>query len=120
MRRAVASVIILFYMMSSTEFHQALKLPLLVEHFLEHSSRAEMTFVQFLVMHYETDVAHDDTDMKLPFKDCQHSSLSQTAVVHPKLMLMEPLAEFRSQISTFYSEFATSSVTIDFFQPPRA
>lgn len=31
-----------------------------------------MSFLDFLAMHDKTDVPHDDTDMSLPFKDCNH------------------------------------------------
>ena len=65
------------YLISTTEFYQMLKLPLLAEHFIEHKSLNQgTTFWDFLVMHYtNNDVKYSDhdQDMRLPFKSHEGS-----------------------------------------------
>jgi hypothetical protein len=121
MRRFTAIVFISLYAMTFTECHQVLKLPLLFKHYQEHSSAVDMTFVEFLVMHYKTDVPHDDTDMQLPFKTCGHSQAASTiALITQKITLKEPTAvDAVSQIA-FYQQISPSLLSHDIFQPPRA
>lgn len=109
------------YTLSFTEFHQVLRLPLLVEHFQEHQSKVgDITFWQFLVMHYETDVAHDETDDQLPFKDCHHSVASVVALPEQKLILSETHQQLVRTYSLFYFQNAPSLRVNDIFQPPKA
>lgn len=121
MRRLAAISLLFMYALTFTECHQALKLPLLFVHYQEHSSAVDMTFVDFLVMHYETDVAHDDTDMKLPFKNCGHSQVSQTiAIIGQKITLKEPTVISTSDQVAFYQQISPSLLSHDIFQPPKA
>ncbi len=109
------------YLVGSTEFHQVLRLPLLVKHYTEHRSQVvEMSFWEFLVMHYETDVPHDDTDMRLPFKDCHHSStITFTALTSQKITLALPTLILKEPLH-FYSHSSFHSSYLDkIFQPPR-
>ena len=63
MKQKLIIALLSLYLIASTEFHQVLRLPLLVEHYVEHHELVkDMTFWEFLVMHYESDVAHDDQD----------------------------------------------------------
>lgn len=120
MRRASAIIFLAVYSLSFTEFHQVLKLPLLFRHYQEHSSSVDMTLVEFLVMHYETDVPHDDTDMRLPFKTCGHSQVSQTiAIINQKITLKEPIEIPTNDHVMFYQQIFPSLLSHDIFQPPR-
>ena len=89
MLRLTSIGLIFFYLVSFTEFREVLRFPILVQHFVEHKSQvADMSFLEFLTMHYSTDQAHDDQDMRLPFKDCRHSFAGQTVVLPlQKIML---------------------------------
>lgn len=80
----------------------------------------DMTFWEFLVMHYENDVAHDDTDMSLPFKDCHHSlTFSFTAVPSPNILLTQPLALQNDLLHSRDHTLFHSSYFGEIFQPPR-
>jgi hypothetical protein len=121
MRRFSAIGLLLFYLVSFTEFREVLRLPLLIEHYGEHKSQvSEMSFLEFLVMHYETDVAHDDTDMSLPFKDCGHS-LGVSIVLLPsqKMSLSGPLETTSSAFHFFYLQHEPKLLAADIFQPPK-
>lgn len=79
-----------------------------------------MSFFEFLVMHYETDVAHDDTDMSLPFKDCSHS-LSVSIVLLPsqKMSLSDPVETASPAFHFFYLQHEPKLLIADIFQPPK-
>lgn len=120
MRKALAILFLMVYSCSFTEFHQALKVPLLIKHYTEHSSTVDMSFIEFLVMHYETDVPHDDTDMRLPFKTCSHSQATQTAaLVQPNIRLNEPVLLSTQDFISFDQQISPSLLSHDIFQPPR-
>jgi hypothetical protein len=93
----------------------------LVEHFTEHKKLVgDISFWQFLVMHYNTNVSHDADDNKLPFKDPAHSFTAPTlAVPIHKIILNE--AQLISEVLHTYSyqETFIASHLSDIFQPPR-
>lgn len=121
MRKAFAVIFLAVYSLSFTECHQVLKMPLLLTHYLEHSSSVDMTFIEFLVMHYETDVPHDDTDMSLPFKTCGNSQANQTvAIINQKITLQDRDVIDSKDHVVFYQQISPSLLSHDIFQPPRA
>jgi hypothetical protein len=110
------------YLLSSTEVHELLRLPLLVRHYAEHKEQVtEITFWEFLVMHYETDVAHDDQDMRLPFKTCHHSLASAAmAVTSQRITLSIPLSVMVKQGLASHHSAPLASYLEEIFQPPKA
>ncbi|MBS1744452.1 MAG: hypothetical protein JST81_15595 [Bacteroidetes bacterium] len=64
--------IFLFVIMVSTQtpLGQLLKLPILIEHYLQHERRKEISVIAFLVEHYITEQNDGDfpEDQQLPFK----------------------------------------------------
>ncbi|WP_310503723.1 hypothetical protein [Riemerella anatipestifer] len=114
------------YLVSFSEVREVLKLPVLIEHFIEHrSSNPEMSFGQFITLHYLSGDVHDDDyneDMKLPFK-----SQNQTIAV---MLLAIPPASFDFNIKSSkihkeksqnfgYSEGFTMGSSVSVFRPPR-
>ena len=127
MRRFIAVAFMSLYALTFTECHQALKLPLLFKHYQEHSSAVDMTFLDYLVMHYETDIAHDndetdnDTDRSLPFKTCDHpAAASSVALVTQKISLKDPAEVAAVAQHSFYQQISPSLLSHDIFQPPKA
>lgn len=121
MIRFAAIGLFLIYLVSFTEFKEVLRLPLLVEHYGEHRAKAgELSFVEFLVMHYETDVAHDDRDNRLPFKDCSHSFIGQVVMLPiQKISLTEPIEANATTYQFFYLQHEPKLIAVDIFQPPK-
>jgi hypothetical protein len=121
MNRLLGLSLLILYINSYTELHEALRLPLLLEHYAEHRQQVkDMTFLEFLTMHYKTDVAHDDQDNRMPFKDRAHSFTAPVmALPLQKIMLKEatPLTEISH--SSTYTEAYFSSHLSEIFQPPR-
>lgn len=98
-----------------------MRLPILIEHFQEHKQKVnDITFWEFLVMHYKTDVSHDDHDNELPFKDKNHS-FTPPAVSLPfqKLVLIEcsPSLEIKHASAYRVPQFTSPNQSI--FQPPK-
>jgi hypothetical protein len=110
------------YLVASTELHQVFKMPLLFQHYTEHKVQVtEMTFLEFLVMHYKTDVPHDDQDMKLPFKDCHHSATSSvTAIPVQKISIQAPSTSRLEKFPDINQNPFHSSFLDEIFQPPRS
>jgi hypothetical protein len=121
MIRFAAISLLLIYFVSFTEFKEVLRLPLLIEHYGEHKVQAgEMSFLEFLVMHYETDIAHDDRDNRLPFKDCGHSFIGQVVMLPiQKISLAEPIEINTLTYKFFYLQHEPKLIAVDIFQPPK-
>jgi hypothetical protein len=121
LKRFLALSLLVLYINSYTEFHETLRLPVLLEHYAEHKQQVkDMSFWEFLVMHYKTDVSHDSQDNRLPFKDRGHSFTAPVmALPLQKIALKEsaPLTEVSH--SSIYTEANFSSHLSDIFQPPR-
>jgi hypothetical protein len=96
-------------------------MPLLIDHYHQHKKLVkEISFWEFLVMHYKTDVAHDSDDNQLPFKDAAHSfTASILALPIPKIILQEKEPISRVVHLSSYSESFISSHLSKIFQPPR-
>jgi hypothetical protein len=69
-KKVIAVMLLLIYLVSTTEAYQLFKIPMLFEHFSEHKKQhPEMTVMSFLKMHYDHPAKDADyeTDQKLPF-----------------------------------------------------
>lgn len=116
-------VLISFYVVTFTEMHQVIRLPLLAIHYVEHRALSEgLTFFEFLELHYSTEVAHDDRDMELPFKDCSHCVAAPTVVLPSfKIELVQHVAAYVVNVpSAFYKKIIPCSYLSKIWQPPRA
>lgn len=121
MKRIGALGLLFFYLVSFTEFSEVLRLPLLVQHYTEHRDKVtDLSFMEFLTMHYKTDVAHDDQDMSLPFKHCDHSCFSQILVLPvQKIVLTENTENTTQSYTSFYLLHEPQLLAGDIFQPPK-
>lgn len=123
MKQLLSIALISFYVISFTEVHQLIRLPLLVVHFIEHKTLSkDITFFEFLELHYSTEIAHDDRDMELPFKDCSHCVASQTVVMPAfDIELKHDVAPYALPVHTaFYKKSIPSSHLSEIWQPPKA
>ena len=98
-----------------------LRLPILLEHYSQHKQKVrDISFWEFLVMHYKSDVSHDADDNQLPFKDPGHSFTAPTlALPIHKMVLKETLSLTKTKHTCTYSETFIASHLSDIFQPPR-
>jgi hypothetical protein len=125
MRKAATYLLIAFYSLTLTEFHQLLKIPALVEHYVEHHQEdPSLSLLSFLKMHYPGKFLVDDDyskDQQLPFRSSDCSVTTAFFVVLPATQQVdppnypEPRKEFLLENESAYS-FLNSR---DIFQPPR-
>jgi len=120
--RLLAISFLILYINSNTEFHEMLRLPILLEHYSQHKKQvSDISFWDFLVMHYKSDVSHDSDDNQLPFKDPGHSFTASTlALPIHKIVLKETMLLSEPVHSFAYSETFMASHLSDIFQPPKA
>lgn len=111
--------------LDTTSFCQVYKIPLLLKHFAEHQSlNQEITFADFLSMHYlghDLNDNDDDKDMQLPFKKVEaHTSnfifVPNTPVFTFKRVYLPVKAEYGPAVP----QIDYSTVLGSLFRPPRA
>jgi hypothetical protein len=127
MKKWIAIAFLSMYLVTTTELHQLLKLPVLVEHFAEHKSKDHsITFWRFLYMHYAQGVVRDadyDKDMKLPFKShsCCNSSITFVFLISEENYTFHvfKFLEERKSVTNFYTFLVSSSHLKAIWQPPQ-
>ena len=78
MKGVIAIFLLSIYLFSTTEAYQALKMPILIAHYVEHKhENPQLTLLGFLRLHYSGKTVFDadhDQDMKLPFKTQENTA----------------------------------------------
>ena len=127
MKRFFAISFLLIYLFSTTELHQLLKVPLLVQHFIEHrEENKQVTLWQFLYVHYAMKDAKDadhEKDMKLPFKSHDNCIAAISNVYLPlseKISIQQPLEYSEKKNFSREDDHLLTSFLSNIWQPPRA
>lgn len=124
MRKAFTIFFLLLFVLAQTELHQLLKLPVLVEHFVEHRQvNPNITLLDFLKEHYQGHTVVDNDyqrDMQLPFKtaDCL-TAISFVFEAPFSIVLPAQVAEIKKEYNLHTGTFASSLALDNIFQPPR-
>src|SRR5690606_6010804 len=118
MRKDISIFFAIVYMLATTPLVEVLKLPILVDHYLEH----EEGFVEFMVHHYGGHEMDDDwdKDMQLPFMTNSALMIFAFNIPVSKFMLL-PEYEFKAPDKKLIwddSHFS-SNYLADVFQPPQ-
>ncbi|MEO5685069.1 MAG: hypothetical protein ABIQ88_20665 [Chitinophagaceae bacterium] len=126
MKKLISIFFLTLYLLSTTEFHQLLKLPVVFQHFEEHKAEnSRITFLQFLDIHYMhgSPIDNDyDRDMQLPFKngvDCISAVLPAFVPLYNQHSIPEPIAIPVKKIFVLKNQFLSSSYLSRIWQPPR-
>jgi hypothetical protein len=128
LKKIIAISLLISYQMATTELYQLLKLPILIEHFMEHQEQNKnITLIEFLCLHYANGDVRDadyEKDMKLPFKthsnNCSANIIAvvANATIKINFPVKSNFAELRVLI--FSKEIAFSSLYLsNIWQPPR-
>ncbi|WP_298300314.1 hypothetical protein [Hydrotalea sp.] len=127
MKKIATIFLMLIFLFGSTEAYQLLKLPLLVQHYIQHRSEDPgISFIAFLKIHYNKKLVIDDDwqqDQQLPFKTQQSANAFMFGFVsmpsHPISVqcIPPPFVQktFRIEKNPEYS----FTLLQDIFQPPR-
>ncbi|MGV3762044.1 hypothetical protein [Parapedobacter sp.] len=124
MLRLSAYILLSVTLFNSNFVLQLSKLPKLFEHYCEHNRRnPELSFVDFLSMHYWGKDANDKDEAKdrqLPFKGKVANS------IHGDVMFTLPLMDLKSPVgyqcalrSAHYVEAVTTMDIASLFRPPQ-
>jgi len=114
------------YLLSTTEAHQLLKLPVVFQHFAEHQLLdRNISFLQFLDMHYMHGSPMDkdhDRDMQLPFKATGDCLAIATAFVPltAQVLIAPPV---KLSVKTSYvikHQYLASAYLSAIWQPPKS
>jgi hypothetical protein len=119
-----ASVLLVLYLASATEFSQLLKLPVLVSHFREHRQHDEtLSLAGFLYMHYTNHDLNDndqDRDMQLPFKSLSGISASyQFLPAQSEIITLEQAPCSTTMNNCYQSSGLQSTYLSSIWQPPK-
>jgi len=127
LKKAISIFFFFLYLLSVTEAHQLLKIPIIFQHFAEHSSADNnINFLQFLGMHYFNGDPKDgdyERDMKLPFKTSSDCVISVVSVTVPDTYFIISPIEMPSAKNEFFNRddfFTPREILCNIFQPPKA
>ena len=125
MKKLISVAILSLYLISATELYQLLKMPLLIEHFIQHrEENKSITLFSFLQMHYfdgDKKDADYEQDMKLPFKThCENAHHTYLALIPQKPTVADKKAHAEPRTFLIHKEiFLTSSYLSGIWQPPK-
>ena len=116
------------FLCANTEIGQLLKLPNLIEHFIEHHDHEDensITFFDFVKSHYNDNHKHSDTDkhdqhQNLPFKTINTNLNTVIAFENqPTISFRKPINIVVNNTVPFPQEFYTSDVFASIWLPPK-
>lgn len=122
-KAAVVFLTALFFI-SNTEFHELLKVPVLIAHYLEHKSeQPQLTLAEFFSTHYSSNSTKDDDytrDSQLPFKTAEHLSSSITVFLsHFDVKLPVPHFNNNVDLPFYRASFVSFQLLSNIWQPPK-
>ncbi|MDO6430234.1 hypothetical protein Q4E93_06545 [Flavitalea sp. BT771] len=126
MKKAIAILLMFVYLFGTTEAYQALKLPLLVEHYIKHKQEnSHMTLLGFLKLHYSDKTVFDadyQQDMRLPFKTQENTSLFSAVndIPQPMIIVVESPVLASTDYVLLDARVNFFAFPHSVFQPPRA
>jgi hypothetical protein len=128
-KKFIAISLLFLYLFSATEFSQLLKLPILVEHYMEHKAEdSNISIWQFLCIHYANGNVVDadyEKDLKLPFKthdncNCTFFVLVPNISHHFSLNTFVPVFVKTKVLTPYQPSFLGSSYLNTIWQPPKS
>lgn len=127
MKKSISIFLLTIYLISLTELNQLVKLPVLIEHFIEHKQKnTDLSLLEFLDMHYAHGDVKDadyDKDMKLPFKSYDGCiSISTIAFIPNTFEYLDAKPVFTECKSYFFftEKFLEASYLSSIWQPPKS
>ena len=127
MKKITAIFFAALYLLSTTEAHQLLKLPVIFEHFREHKNEDHsISLLRFLDIHYMHGSPRDkdyDRDMQLPFKTADDCIACFAPVFEPVLVQHEipvPVQQAPPKLALQGSRRIRSSYSASIWQPPKS
>jgi hypothetical protein len=97
-KHLILFLVSIVYLITTTEFKQLLKLPVLVKHFIEHNQKFnQISVLDYIIIHYSEEIINDgdsERDMQLPFKSSSHTMAKTFTATTPRIRVqIMPIAE---------------------------
>jgi hypothetical protein len=123
-KKAAVALLTALFFISNTEFHELLKIPILITHYQEHKSETPgLTLAQFLSSHYTNNNTKDNDytrDSQLPFKTAEHLSTSITVFLsHFDVKLPVPHFNNNVDLPFYRASFVSFPLLSNIWQPPK-
>ncbi|MGC4101097.1 hypothetical protein [Ferruginibacter sp.] len=126
MRKAAAILLFSIYLVSTAELYELLKVDVLLEHYKETKARqGNISFVDFLVMHYVTDDGNkndNDRDEQLPFKSATSVAAAASApfiLQRTEEFTLKPFIEQQDKLYCYSNPAILSHYYGAVWNPPR-
>jgi hypothetical protein len=128
LKRLISISFVILFLCSNTEMGQLLKLPNLLHHFLEHQKEHDadhnISFAEFIKIHYNDDQHHqgkdDQNHQNLPFKAITHNGNIAIAFQSVDIFsFCKSTTIFASSPVAFSEQFYTSTVFACIWLPPK-
>jgi len=124
LRLTLFTILTGFFLLSTTELHQFLKLPVLLKHFQVHKKQDKsLSLLDFLALHYSQDhpIDNDDSeDNQLPFKNFEATSHVDLTIIPFRFETEELLSAIPEIIRLYHPEGVPCSRSYAVFHPPQA
>lgn len=124
MRLTLISIFTCCFLLSTTELHQFLKLPVLFKHFQVHKKQDKsLSLLDFLVLHYSQDhpIDNDDSDdNQLPFKNFEAINHVDITIIPFRYETEEFLSIIPQIIRPYHPEGEPCGRSYAVFHPPQA
>lgn len=123
MKKFIAISFLFIFLCASTELHQLLRLPILIQHYGEHQQvNHDQSFADFLTNHYSDHQNHSDSNHNnLPFKttDCATAHVALAFVNHIQYSIQRPTSSPEKTSSIYDDIIYSSAVVSNIWQPPK-
>ena len=126
MKKLISILLLSLYLVSTTELYQFLKVPVLIEHYLEHKEQnPKLTIGSFFKIHYDNPVKDSDytTDQKLPFVSHEAHFIIVCTPATPftfQIFGKESNPIIKSKQTFYKSIFYNKDILNSIWQPPKS
>lgn len=124
MRLTLLTIFTGCFLLSTTELHQFLKLPVLLKHFQVHKKQDNLlSILDFLVLHYSQNhpIDNDDSDDdQLPFKNFEAINHVDITIIPFRYETEELISTIPEIIRPYHPEGVPCGRSYTVFHPPQA
>jgi hypothetical protein len=124
LQKILFTIFISSFLLSSTELHQFMKLPVLMKHYQVHKKQDNsLSLFDFLMLHYSQDhpIDNDDSDdNQLPFKNFEAINHVDISIIPFRYETEELLSAIPEIIRPYHPEGVPCGRSYAVFHPPQA
>lgn len=122
MKKYFALILLSIFMCANTSIGQLLKIPNLIEHYIDHNNDScvnSISFVDYLILHYSKNVENNLDHQDLPFKTFDTSTCSLFVFTNFNYQISVVKYWVSTQKIFLYSESFQSNLIDSIWLPPK-